>query len=253
MHGGSTASIIAALSGADHTIGYRDYSMSRLLRARAPSPDVIVGRQKMHSVEQQLALLSWAGVPVPASPRLSLAVTARAEASVIERLAALGITQPEGGFALIAPAAALESKRWPAAGFAAVTDYLSERWGLKSIIVAGPGQESVAREVSQASRAQPRALTGIGLKELMALTRMSRVFVGNDSGPMHIAAAFARPIVAIFGSSNEAVWHPWTDSPYSVIRGRARSLSTAGWPSSDDVIAATGEVLESAAAATQKL
>ena len=58
------------------------------------------------------------------------------------------------------------------------------------------------------------------MKELIALINRSRAFIGNDSGPMHIAAALRRPLVAVFGSSNAEVWHPWTDSPYRIVGGR---------------------------------
>jgi heptosyltransferase-3 len=253
MHGGSTASIIAALSGARHTIGYGDYGLSWLLRARAPSPHLILGRAGMHSVEQQLALLSWAGVPAPTEARLSLAATPEAEARVSERLDEMGLTRGEAGFALVAPAAAFESKRWPAEGFAAVVDYLNEMWGLKSVIIAGPGQGPIAEQVAAASRSGAAVLTRLSLKELVALTALARLFVGNDSGPMHIAAALSRPLVVVFGSSDEAVWHPWTDSPYRVVRAGPRGAAVPSWPASDEVMAATGEVLRLAAAAIRNL
>ncbi|HWX40210.1 MAG TPA: hypothetical protein VN345_03590, partial [Blastocatellia bacterium] len=65
LHGGTTATVIAALSGARYTVGYHGYRQSWMLGWRAPSPDVILGRARIHSVEQQLALLGWSGVPWP--------------------------------------------------------------------------------------------------------------------------------------------------------------------------------------------
>jgi lipopolysaccharide heptosyltransferase II len=220
MHGGTTATIIAALAGAKHTFGYRGHRKSWMLGSRAPSPDVILGRARVHSVEQQLALLHWSGVPWPDSrPRLELVVSPEAEARVCDKLARVGVTG-RAAFACVSPAAALESKRWEAAGFAAAADHLSARWNLRSVIIAGPGQEHVAREVAAATRGGAHVLTGLSLKEVIALIGLSRLFVGNDSGPMHIAAALKRPLVAVFGSSNADVWHPWTDSAYRVVTGR---------------------------------
>jgi lipopolysaccharide heptosyltransferase II len=217
MHGGTTATIIAALAGAKHTFGYRGHRHSWMLDSLAPSPDVILGRARVHSVEQQLALLHWAGVPWPArGPQLDLVVSPEAEACVCDKLAKIGITE-RAAFACVSPAAALESKRWDAAGFAAVTDHLSEYWNLRSVIIAGPGQEHIAREVAEATKARAKVLTGLSLKELIALIGLAQMFVGNDSGPMHVAAALKRPLVAVFGSSNANVWHPWTDSAYRVI------------------------------------
>src|SRR6185436_10348205 len=114
MHGGSTATLIARASGAKRSVGYGAYNLAWMLRARAPAPDRILGRTCLHSVEQQLALVHWSGVPWPsARPRLSLAVSKQAEASALEKLKMEKLKTRES-FALVAPAAAFESKRWAA-------------------------------------------------------------------------------------------------------------------------------------------
>jgi ADP-heptose:LPS heptosyltransferase len=142
-----------------------------------------------------------------------------------------------------------------------VAGHLSERWNLPSVIVAGPGQEKLARQVASAARVDTAVLTGVSLKELMALLRMSRVFVGNDSGPMHIAAALDRPIVAVWGSSDSTVWHPWTQAPYRVVKGDGRNdgaklerdASSIRQIRASDVTAAVDEVLELALEANSKV
>jgi ADP-heptose:LPS heptosyltransferase len=71
-------------------------------------------------------------------------------------------------------------------------------------------------------------LSNISLAELKAVIgNLGRLFVGNDSGPMHIAAALGCPVVAVFGSSNPDVWHPWTSAAYRVLGGER------GTPDSD--------------------
>jgi ADP-heptose:LPS heptosyltransferase len=227
-----------------------------MLTARAPAPDRILGRRRLHSVEQQLALIHWSGVPWPqARPRLSLAVSKESKASAREKL------KGQGSFAVIAPGAAFESKRWTADGFASVADHLSGRWNLPSLIIAGPGQQHLAREVAEATRSNARMLAGLSLKELIALIGLAQVFVGNDSGPMHIAAALGRPVAAVFGSSDSGVWHPWSDSPYRVVECDRTLANIADSSGNDrelaikridacDVIAAVDEVLESALAAS---
>ncbi|MEK6410847.1 MAG: glycosyltransferase family 9 protein [Acidobacteriota bacterium] len=257
MHGGSTSAILARLSGAKHSIGYRGLPLSRLLTDRPPSPDVVLERSRIHSSEQQLALLKWSGVPWPASrPRSSLVVSADARARVRERLQAACDAgwngAGGGGFACIVPGAAFESKMWTAEGFARVADHLTERWSLPSVVVAGPGQERLAREVASAANAKTTVLAGLGLKELVALLETARLFVGNDSGPMHIAAALECPVVAVFGSSNPDVWHPWTGAAYRVLGGERGTADSNVRGSIDtvrvsEVIAAVDEVLQSAA------
>lgn len=267
LHGGTTATTLVRLAGAKWTVGYKGYRHSQRLDLRAPDPDVILGRESLHSVEQQLALLHWAGVPWPAArPRLRLTISSDAERGVREKLDAACRAQAndarnsdeirQGRFAIIAPAAAFESKRWNEAGFIEVAAHLRERWRLASVVVAGPGQEELAATV--AKRTGAVQLCGLTLKELMALINRSRAFIGNDSGPMHIAAAFSRPLVAVFGSSNAEVWHPWTDSPYRIIEGRgpwAGGRRDTNTPDADgsfairrvpanEVIAGVDEVLE---------
>jgi ADP-heptose:LPS heptosyltransferase len=255
LHGGTTAMMLTATSGARHTVGYQGPRGSWLLNSRAPGPDVILGRNRVHSVEQQLALLQWAGVPAQKHPRLSVATRAGAAASMRARLISEGISAAALGsarFAIVAPGAAFDSKRWSSRRFASVIDHLASRWKIESLVIAGPGQEQVARKVAEASRSGARVLSSISLTELKALVGgFGRVFVGNDSGPMHIAAALGCPIVAVFGSSNPDVWHPWTDTPYRVLggeRGAAdsklrNSIDSVGV---DEVFAAIDQVLEPA-------
>jgi ADP-heptose:LPS heptosyltransferase len=251
LHGGTTAMFLTAFSGAKHTAGFRDQRASWMLSKRAPAPDLILGRERIHSVEQQLALLRWAGVPMPERARLSLKPEQHAAASVKAKLTRAGAANR---LAIVAPGAAFESKRWNARGFAAVIDHLRNRWQLDSIIIAGPGQGSLAGEVAGRSSHNPLVLSDVSLAELTALIgSFGRVFVGNDSGPMHIAAALDCPVVAVFGSSNPDVWHPWTGAPYRVVggeRGRGDSdiRGSIDAIAVEDVMAAVDEVLQSAAA-----
>jgi ADP-heptose:LPS heptosyltransferase len=265
LHGGSTGAILSRLSGATHSIGYKGLSCSWLLSDRAPAPDQILGKKKIHSVEQQLALLRWSGVSAaPSNPALKLEVSSSARERVVQKLIALGLPfssdSSRGGFACIVPGAAFESKRWRAEGFAEVADYLSQRWGLRSVIVAGPGQESLATRVTNATRTKPVVISGLTLKELEALIEMSFLFVGNDSGPMHIAAAFDRPIVVTWGSSDADVWHPWTVAPWKIVRASSANKEKSAdgshsikQISSGDVTAAVDEVLQRALDEEQKI
>jgi lipopolysaccharide heptosyltransferase III len=257
LHGGSTAMMITAMAGAVRSVGFRGNRNSGSLSDQAPNPDVILDKSPIHSVEQQLSLLNWIGIPMPERPRLSLHVSKDAGESLDSKLHAVKVSASSEGssrFAIVAPGAAFESKRWHASGFTQVVDWLKNTWKIHSLIVAGPGQEVLAREVARNCDSKTTILSGLNLPELMALMRnYGRVFVGNDSGPMHIAAAFGCPIVAIFGSSNPDVWRPWTDSPCRVLGGE-RGVSDNNIRGSisnvkvSDVLNALDEVLRSVAA-----
>jgi ADP-heptose:LPS heptosyltransferase len=87
MHGGPTGAIMSRLVNAKNSVGYRGLRLSWILTNRAPSPDVILGRSQIHSVEQQLALISWAGVPWPEKlPALTLTVTPETRAQTFAKL-----------------------------------------------------------------------------------------------------------------------------------------------------------------------
>ena len=216
LHGGTTATLITRFSGACWTVGYEDYRGSGMLRLRAPSPDLVLGKTEIHSVEQQLALLYFARVPKLKSPRLQLTVSDAAIQRVRERLSAADMNA-EKGFALISPAAAFVSKQWAESRFAEIVDHIAERYHLPSVIIAGRGEEQIAVRIASLAQHSSLVMTGLSLKELAALISLSSLFAGNDSGPMHVAAAFARPMVAIFGSSNPTVWKPWTTAPHRVV------------------------------------
>src|SRR5947208_4226176 len=126
LHGGSTAALLTRATGARHRVGYADYSYASLHNHAAPPSSELWGREKTHSVEQQLALLGWTGVPVTDRPATRLAVTHAASESVARRLRAAGVDD-RNAFALVHPAAAFDTKTWAAEKFARVVEHLAAR------------------------------------------------------------------------------------------------------------------------------
>src|ERR687897_1739054 len=74
LHGGTTATFLTRATGSRHRVGFKTYQYAQLHNHQAPSPLLLWGQQKTHSVEQQLALLGWTGVPVTDRPRTELGV-----------------------------------------------------------------------------------------------------------------------------------------------------------------------------------
>jgi heptosyltransferase-1 len=107
-----------------------------------------------------------------------------------------------GDFALLNPGAGWGAKQWPAERYGDVARRLAED-GVKSLINFGPGEEFLMRAVESASGSKAKGVAG-SLTELIALTRRARIFIGGDTGPMHLAAALGVPVVAIFGPTNPA-------------------------------------------------
>ena len=213
LHGGTTATFLTRATGARHRVGFKTYQYAQLHNHQAPSPLLLWGQQKTHSVEQQLALLGWTGVPVTDRPRTQLGISPGASEVVSQQLSAAGLSDRK--IALIHPAAAFATKQWPAENFARIAEFLAER-GFAPIAIAAPNESAVLESLQ--SEASVRIVTfDLSLPEVTALASRSQVFVGNDSGIAHIAAAVGTPSVVVFGSSNIAHWRPWNRAAAEVV------------------------------------
>jgi predicted lipopolysaccharide heptosyltransferase III len=213
LHGGTTATFLTRATGARHRVGFKTYQYAQLHNHQAPSPLLLWGQQKTHSVEQQLALLGWTGVPVTDRPRTQLGVSPEAARAVEERLTAAGLHDRK--IALIHPAAAFATKQWATENFARVVEFLAER-GYASVAIAAPHEGALLESLTDESSVHVVSFE-LSLPEVTALAVRSQLFVGNDSGIAHIAAATGTPSVVIFGSSNIAHWRPWNRAAAEVV------------------------------------
>ncbi|HJP94813.1 MAG TPA: glycosyltransferase family 9 protein [Pyrinomonadaceae bacterium] len=213
LHGGTTATFLTRATGARHRVGFKTYQYAQLHNHQAPSPLLLWQQQKTHSVEQQLALLGWTGVPVTDRPRTELGVSPAAAVTVDRQIAVAGLSARR--LALIHPAAAFATKQWATENFARVIEFLAER-GFASVAIAAPHEKEILKNLTAQSSA-PVVSLELSLPEVTALAARSHLFVGNDSGIAHIAAAVGTPSVVIFGSSNIAHWRPWNRAGAEVV------------------------------------
>lgn len=214
LHGGTTATFLTRATGAPHRVGFRTYQYAQLHTHKAPSPLLLWGQQKTHSVEQQLALLGWTGVPVTDRPRTSLGVNSEAAGNVRQRLAAVGLDDRK--IAMIHPAAAFATKQWATENFARVVEFLVER-GFAPVAVTAAPESLVLDRLLENTAVPILSFDDLSLPEVTALAARSQLFVGNDSGIAHIAAAVGTPTVVIFGSSNIAHWRPWNRAAAEIV------------------------------------
>jgi heptosyltransferase I len=105
-------------------------------------------------------------------------------------------------FAMLNPGAGWGAKQWPTERYGDLASGLGAT-GLRCLVNFGPGEETLARAVESASGGAAQAIP-CSLSELIALTRRARLFVGGDTGPLHLAVALQVPVVAIFGPTNPA-------------------------------------------------
>jgi heptosyltransferase I len=156
-----------------------------------------------HVVKQNLSLVEAVaghGLNISQSyvPEAQLPLDPDAERQCDDWLNERGIVN----FALLNPGAGWGAKQWPAERYGQVARQLFED-GLKSLINVGPNEEDLATRVKAASGDGAETFVG-SLSQLIALTRRARLFIGGDTGPMHLAAALNIPVVGIFGPTNPA-------------------------------------------------
>jgi ADP-heptose:LPS heptosyltransferase len=151
--------------------------------------------RKVHTAEHLASAIFYLGAPVCEIPRARLVVTAPAPA--------LG-ARP----AILHAVAATPEKTWPAARFLEIAAHLAQS-GHTPVFVG-------AADDDLSAFAEYRTLKA-SLTELKAVLANAALFVGNDSGPAHMAAAFGVPSVVIFGSSDAEIWGPWRTAGEAVI------------------------------------
>ena len=196
------------------------------------------------AVEQEAALFLRVGQALGApieGAHLIFAPTPEENASVArlwnaagldgERVAALA---PGGGQN---PGMTFHAKRWPPARYAALADHLHEEHGLRVVLAGSTDDVVVTAEVRRLTRAPVVDLAGKtgGFGALGALFARCALFVGNDSGPMHLAAAVGAPVVAIFGPTDPAVYTPFSPRIVALRGPHGESTTEVGV---DEVFAA---------------
>ena len=148
-----------------------------------------------------MATLRWLGLRRVDAPCLRYEFHAREAARIAEIMKGRA-------YIVIQPAAVMATKRWNPRRFAGVARGLAAK-GFTVVVTAGPGEESFASQVA-ADVEGTLILLGLTIPELAELIRGARLYVGNDSGPMHLAAAVGTPTLAVWGSSNSRRWRPWS-------------------------------------------
>ncbi|MBK9528292.1 MAG: glycosyltransferase family 9 protein [Acidobacteria bacterium] len=214
LHGGTTATMFVRASGAPHRIGYSYYQYPFLYNYLLSSAADFWKREKTHSAEQQLALIGFVGVPVDSLPKTRLAANERSIETIRERHPKFETSDLK--FTLLHPSTAFFTKQWPTENFARTAEFLAER-GFQAVAVGSKSESKVLDDLKSLSMVPVTTFDDLTLPEITVLASKAKVFVGNDSGIAHIAAAVGTPSVVVFGSSNRDHWRPWTDAPNEIV------------------------------------
>jgi ADP-heptose:LPS heptosyltransferase len=208
LHGGPTSRFLARMSGARIKVGFEHFRSPQHYQILVPDARLILNEPTLHTAEHQACAFFYLGLPRQEVPRARIFVSAEHAAWWKHRRARLGLA-PGEEYIMIHPTALYATKQWAAQNFAQLAAALEQERGLKPLFSCGPGEAAVLDAVQNASGSSLRRLESKRLGQLAAALTEARLFVGNDSGPAHMAAALSRPLVVIFGSSSSAIWGPW--------------------------------------------
>lgn len=217
-------SLLAFLSGAPVRAGVNEAGRGFLFSHS------IVPRSDRHEVLQNLDILATV-VPGDLTDEIFFEVGEEA------RLSAEGILQSEGvgkKDLLVAmhpgctPAAL--AKRWPPENYRQLGAWLQDEKNARVVLVGGKAERELAQHIAAAVPGALALAGRLSLKQTAAVLERCRLFVGHDSGPMHMAAACAVPVVALFGPTNPEVYAPycrqrWIITPPAGQEGRMEAIS----------------------------
>ncbi|MBD0316582.1 MAG: lipopolysaccharide heptosyltransferase II [Nitrospiraceae bacterium] len=200
------AALLTRLAQIPRRYGYATDGRGWLLTEAMAIPD----RMKMeHHIHYYLGLLRPLGrLETATSPRLYLVEHEREETD--RWLAEAGLLPSEPLIGLNPGSTYGNAKRWLPERFAQTADRLARTHGGRVVIVGAQGEESLAGGIAESMQIKPLLLSGrTSIRQLMAVIQRCRVFLTNDTGPMHIAAAFGVPVVAVFGPTDSRTTFPF--------------------------------------------
>ena len=193
LQGLAKSAIVARLSGAGRRIGFgcaKGRELSRWLN------NELVESAAAHIIDCNLQLLQPLGIESPAV-RFAVAESQQDAQWARQTIAQAGLGE---GFALLNPGAGWPSKLWPADRFAAVAAYFGRQLRLPAVVVwAGQKERALAERIVADRAGGARLAPPTTLGQLAALARRARLFVGSDTGPLHLAVAVGTPCVGLYG------------------------------------------------------
>jgi ADP-heptose:LPS heptosyltransferase len=214
--------LVALASGARRRTGFETIEL-RERASRIFLNEQVRTSSFTHVIEKNLALARAStdsyGGNVPAIASGSLPYEFPISVSPEDEHYIDAVTSGTGGrFAILNPGGGWPTKLWPAPSYGEIADFLSREYNLTSFITFGPGEEALAEEAALSARSNKARVLASTLKQFVALARRAALFVGGDTGPLHIAAACRTPIVGLYGPTSPRRNGPF--NPCDITVGR---------------------------------
>jgi lipopolysaccharide heptosyltransferase I len=191
--------ILGYLTQAPVRIGFHTQDCREAVNTLFTSHQIAPVVRGQHVIYRNLALLQALEITKPAIA-FPFYIPTAAEEKVEAMLQYQGIHDP---FVVLNPGGGWRTKLWGSANYAFLSDAIRNRFGLRTVLTWGPGEEELAQEIAMRSRFAPPFIPPYTtIKELAAILQRALLVVGGDTGPLHLAAALQKPVVGIYGPSD---------------------------------------------------
>lgn len=207
LHPTNRSNLIPFLAGIPERVGYNK-KLGILLTKKIKDLKHI---GEKHEIDYNLDVLRAVGIE--AKDRMLYMPVKEEHEKVIDRFFVLNDLNENEGVVAFHPGASCPSKRWSAFRFGRVADELVERYKFRVVIIGGPSDVETVKQMHMAMLHAPIILSEKhSLGEVAALLKRCKIFISNDSGPVHIAVAVGTPVIAIFGRADPGLlpkrWAP---------------------------------------------
>jgi lipopolysaccharide heptosyltransferase I len=203
------SAVLARASGAARVIGFSIWHLRE--KTARPFYSSAGDAEGVHVIRKNLDLLRAIGVD---DDEISFPLADVESPALVQLRARAG----EQRFALINPGAAWPNKRWPPQQYGELAAFLHDECGLVPFVLWGPGEESLATAVVDASSGTAFAAPPTTVTDLVALARAAALVISGDTGPLHIATAVGTPTVSLFGPTDPDRNGPWSVEDVVVSR-----------------------------------
>ena len=215
LHGGPTSAMIASWCGAPLKVAFGHFRSKKIYNFLIPDPREILHQERIHTAEHQASAFFHLGMPRKEIPAAQINLAAADHDWWTRKQESLGLAGKP--YIILHPTALFATKQWAPEHFAALGARLDTQFSV--VYSCGPGESQVLDAVEKAAGKKLCRLEGTGLRHFAAALAGARLFVGNDSGPAHMAAAVGIPGVVIFSSSSSTIWAPWRPrAPWQIVQ-----------------------------------
>lgn len=186
--------LISLLSGSKKRLGFSNNGLREKASRFFLSHQIDVD-DKNHVIEKNLQLVASQGVKINSPYEFPIYISDKDQEYINNLLKTHNLSQ----FAIINPGGGWPTKIWSPKYFGELSDWLWENYKLESLVTFGPGEEKLAKAVVDSASLRHAHQVTTNLKQFVALAKQATIFIGGDTGPLHLAAACSTPIVGIYG------------------------------------------------------